>query len=222
LVAIRHTGIVAVIIIASHASGCGSAAEVYWPAGTAAFVRDCDAPRVLAEVPVEQRAIVKRRSLAFANNTPVTVLVDPAYGALSRGATRFNNPVRVRMTKEFHQGNEVIVRRQDLVLPPGLNESLAPILPISFLVLIAAATTLWSVEKLALTLKYRREANHDEITIHPSERVGSRSLTPTRRTQITDRNDSECDQWLAWVAAMTARRKVRCMISCRRSAITDL
>jgi hypothetical protein len=126
----------------------------------------------------------------------------------------------VRMSKESDKVNEVIVRRQDLVLPPGPNENSAAILPISFLILIAAAATLWSVEKLVLTLKYRREINRAEITIEPNARVGSHRLTPIRRTQITDRNDRECDQWHAWVAAMTARRKVRCMISGRCSVIT--
>ena len=115
----------------------------------------------------------------------------------------------------------MIVRRQDLVLPPSPNESLSAILPVSILLLIATATTLWSVEKLALTFKYRREINRAEFPIDFSGTVGFCKLTPLRSAEITDRTDKECNQWPAWVAAMTSRRRVRCMNSCRRPAATS-
>ena len=87
---------------ASHVSGCGSAVDVYWPPGTSAVLCDRDAPRVLAKVPIEQRAMIKRRSLAIANNTPVAIVEDPSYRARSRSATRSESPdilVRVRVMR---------------------------------------------------------------------------------------------------------------------------
>jgi hypothetical protein len=221
--AIRSSGLPAIVLIVSHGCGCATG-DVYWPTGTAAILQDRNAPRVFAEVPDEHRGMIKRRSLLIANYTPVTVLDDPTYRALSPSATRPESPidpVRVRVTKGIDQGSEVIVRRQYLALPTGPNEKFTASLPIVFLILIATAAILWSLEKLVLTLKSRRAVNRGELTIYPGARVGSRSLKPQQRTRITDRGEKECDQWLAWVATMTSRRRLRCINSCRRPAATS-
>ncbi len=168
---IRRSGLVFVILIVSFVSGCGYDADVYWPAGTEATLQDRYAPRVLAAVPTDQRAIVKRRSLAIPNNTPVTIVDDPAYRALSQKPTSSESSkvlVRVRWTEGVDQEIELIVRRQDVTLLPGPKESLSAFLPIAFLILIAIAVTVWSVETLALTRKHQRDVNRDEITIYSS------------------------------------------------------
>ena len=220
---VRLSRLAAVIVVVSHGSGCGSS-EVYLPTGTAAMLQDRDAPRVLARVPIEQRANVKRRSLTLMNTTPVTILDDPAKPerSLSSSSSQTpNDPVGVKVANGTYQGIEVRVRRRDLTLPSGPNENLAAFLPISFLILIATAAVLWSIEALVLALKSRRKGTRDEITIDADARFGSHTLTPRRTNRITDRGDRECDQWLAWVAAMTARRKLRCMDSCRRFTVTS-
>ena len=166
----------------------------------------------------------KRRSLAITNNTPVTIVDDPAFQQTpspgSTGSGSPNDPVLVKITNGVDQGTEVLVRRQDITRPIEPSENLAVFLPIAFLLLIGAAATLWSVETLALTLKNRREGKRDGITMHPSARVGFSKSTPKQRTRMPDRGDRESDHWLATVAALTARRKVRCTNSCRRSAAT--
>ena len=226
---IRVSGWVSFILVLSCSSGCGYDEGDHWATGTAAWLKDRDAPRVLGRVPTEQRAIAKRRSLAFPNNTRVTVVDDPAYRALSKDPTRsdsLRDHVRVKVTTGVDQEVELIVRRQDLAPTPGPNDtSLAFLLivflaPILFLVLIALAATVSSIETVALRWKRRREFNRDEITIYARARVESLTQTPRRPTRVTDRGDTECDQWLAWVAAMTARRKLRCMDS--RSRATTL
>jgi hypothetical protein len=209
---LRLSSLAYVILIVSHASGCGSSA-VNLPAGTPALLLDRDAPRVLADVPPEQRAIAKRRSLAIVKGTPVAVLEDPAYRALSRNSTRFgtpNDPVRVRVTDGIHQGIEVNVRRQDLTFPNGPDQNLPAFLAIAFVILIASAATICCFETLALALKRRRKVNRTEIMFEAGSTSSNQILIPRRTNRITDRGDSECDQWLAWVAAMTARRKLRC------------
>lgn len=121
----RFSPLLAVILVVSHTSGCSYDAGVYWPAGTAATLADRSAPRVLAGVPPEQRALVKRRSLALPNGTPVTVVDDPAYRALSGKAIRSALPedlVRVRVTTGVDQPVELLVRRQDVAVSPGPNE----------------------------------------------------------------------------------------------------
>jgi hypothetical protein len=176
---------------------------------------------VLGRVPTEQRAIVKRRSMAIPNNTRVTVVDDPAYSALSQNPTRtdsLRDHVRVKVTTGVDQEVELIVRRQDLAPAPDPNETSSEFLPIFFLVLIATAATVSFIETVALKWKRRREFNRDEITIYARARVESLTQTPRRPTRVTDRGDTECDQWLAWVAAMTARRKLRCMNSLSRAA----
>jgi hypothetical protein len=221
---IRLSGPIAVILVVSHASGCGPAPNVYLPPGTAVVVQSPDAKRVVARVPVEDRAIVKRRSLAITNNTAVTIVDDPAYPALPTGSTSSQSPfdpVRVRITAGVNQGIEVIVRRQDISLPIEPSENVSVFLPIAVLVLVAAAAALWSIETLVLLRKNRREVHRDKLTMYSSARVRSCTPTPKQKTRITDRGDRECDNWLGTVAAMTARRKVRCTTSCRRSAATS-
>lgn len=220
---IRLCGWVSFILVLSCASGCAYYyydGGVYWPAGTAALLQDRDAPRVLARVPTEQRAIVKRRSLAIPNNTRVTVVDDPAYRALSQNPTRsdsLRDLVRVKVMTGVDQEVELMVRRQDLAPAPDPNETSSAFPPIFFLVLIATAATVSFIEKVALRWKRRREFNRDEITIYARARVESSTQTPRRPIRVTDRGDTECDQWLAWVAAMTARRKLRCMDSLSRA-----
>ena len=212
---IRLCGWVSSILVLSWASGCAYEDGGYWPAGTAALLQDRDAPRVLGRVPTEQRAIVKRRSMAIPNNTRVTVVDDPAYRALSQDPTRtdsLRDHVRVKVATGVDQEVELIVRRQDLAPAPDPNDT-SEFLPILFLVLIATAATVSFIETVALRWKRRREFNRDEITIYARARVESLTQTPRRPTRVTDRGDTECDQWLAWVAAMTARRKLRCMDS---------
>ena len=118
------------IFVVNHASGCGSpGADVCCPTGTAVVLQDRDAPRVLADVAIDYRAIVKRRSLAIANNTSVIIAEDPAFRTLSwnpPGTLSPTDPVRVRMTQGVDQAVELIVRRQDLALPgprPGRSRA---------------------------------------------------------------------------------------------------
>jgi hypothetical protein len=219
--ATRLCGSAPFILVLSCLSGCAYEGGGYWPAGTAAFLQDRDAPRVLAEVPPEQRAVVKRRSLTIPNHTPVTVIDDPAYDALSRNSPRSESPtdpVRVRVTRGVDQEIELIARRQDLALSPEPEPSASSILAISFWFLVAGTATRWPLETLVLKWKHRREVDRDDIAIFAPVRAQSLHLTPRRSTPIADRSDAECDQWLAWVAAMTARRKLRCVNSCRRTA----
>jgi hypothetical protein len=176
--AIRSSGLPAIVLIVSHGCGCATG-DVYWPTGTAAILQDRNAPRVFAEVPDEHRGMIKRRSLLIANCTPVTVLDDPTYRALSPSATRPESPidpVRVRVTKGIDQGSEVIVRRQYLALPTGPNEKFTASLPIVFLILIATAAILWSLEKLVRTLKSRRAVNRGENPDHRPRREGMRPV----------------------------------------------
>jgi hypothetical protein len=221
--AIRLSGPIAVILIVGYASGCGYVASATWPTGTAAVVQGPNAKRVLARVPAEERSIVKRRSLAITNNTPVSIVDDPAYGAVSPGSTSPQtpfDPVLVRITTGVDQGIEVIVRRQDISLPIEPSENVFVFLPMAVLILVATASALWSIETLVLLLKHRREVRRDELTMHSSAWVRTFMPTPKQTTRMTDRGDRECGDWLGTVAAMTARRKVRCTNSCRRSAAT--
>jgi hypothetical protein len=221
---IRRLGLVAVLFAMSCTSGCAYDAGVFWPPGTAATLADRSAPRVLAEVPPEQRAIVKRRSLAIPNGTPVTVVDDPAYRPLTRNAIRSALPedlVRVRVTTVVDQPIELLVRRQDVAVSPGPKESSSAWLPISLLILIATAVTVWLVDTLMRTWKRRHDVNRDEITIDTSARVGPHKLIPRPTTRVADRGDAECDQWVAWIAGMTVRRKLRCLGSCRRFPTTS-
>jgi hypothetical protein len=221
---IRLSGPIAVILAVSHASGCGSDPKAYLPPGTATVVQNRDAKRVLARVPADYRAIVKRRSLAITNDTPVTIVNDPAYRALAPGSTGSQSPydpVRIRITTGVDQGMEVMVRRQDITLPIEPSEKLAAFLPIAGLLLVAAAAALCSMETLVLLLKNSREVHRHEVTIYSSARVGLCKPTPRLRARITERGDRECDDWLASVAEMTARRKVRCANACRRLAATS-
>ena len=78
---------------------------------------------------------------------------------------------------------------------------------------------LWSIETLVLKITERRKGQPDAVTIRSSATPGSRVLTPERRVPIADRSQIECDQWLAWVAAMTARRKLRRVKSCARATV---
>ena len=179
---IRRLGLVAVLFAMSCTSGCAYDAGVFWPPGTAATLADRSAPRVLAEVPPEQRAIVKRRSLAIPNGTPVTVVDDPAYRPLTRNAIRSALPedlVRVRVTTGVDQPIELLVRRQDVAVSPGPKESSSAWLPISLLILIATAVTVWlviedfrqrSFEQRARLMPYMENDRHEcqsvtEITI---------------------------------------------------------
>ena len=222
---IRLSGPIAVILVVSHASGCGSdATNVNWSAGTAAVLRDPYAPRVMARVPTEQRAVVKHRSLAITNNTPVTILDDPAYGALPRGSTGSEpptTPVLVRVEQGIDQGIEVLVRRGDLTFPAGPDEDWSVFLQISVYILFAAAATLWCIETLVLALKNRLKGMRDQVTI--DSRAWRRSFKPAPKpiTRISDRGARECNHWLTSVAAMTARSKVRCVNSRRRSGATS-
>jgi hypothetical protein len=217
---IRLSLLFAVILVVSHASGCAYDTGVYWPPGTAATLADRSAPRVLTEVPPEQRAIVKRRSLAISNGTPVTVVDDPAYRPLARKAIRSALPedlVRVRVTKGVDQAIELLVRRQDVAVAPEPKVSSSAWLPICFLILVATAVTVWSVDTLVHRWKRRRGVSRDEIMIDACAPVGPPKLTPRPTNRLTDRGDAERDQWHAWVAGMTVRRKLRCLDSCRRA-----
>jgi hypothetical protein len=209
---IRLSGPLVLIFVVNNASGCGNpGADVYWPTGAAVVLQDRDAPQVLGDVPIEHRAIVKRRSLAIANSTSAIIVDDPAFRALSRsspGALSPTDPVRVRMTEGPDQAVELIVRRQDLALP-GPNVSLFVFLSVPVMVLIMAAAVLAVSETLLRATKDRRAINHDVIAIHSVAGIGARELTRTRGIPITDRGDCELDQWQARVAAMSARRRAK-------------
>jgi hypothetical protein len=111
----------------------------------------------------------------------------------------------------------VIVRRQDLTLPPHPNEGLATSLPSYCVILILIAATLWVIETLALALKNRREGNRRRLAFPPDARVGPHALAYKQRILIAKRGDKQCEQWRAWVAAMVVQRKIRCNNSCRRA-----
>jgi hypothetical protein len=123
----------------------------------------------------------------------------------------------VKVTTGVDQEVELIVRRQDLAPAPGPNKTSSAFLPNFFLVLIATAATVSSIVTVAFRWKRRREFNRDEITNCARAGVESLTQTPKRPTQVTDRGDTECDPWLAWVAAMTVRRKLRCINSLSRA-----
>jgi hypothetical protein len=169
---------------------------------------------------MDQRPIVKHRSLLIANKTPAVIIKDPAYPTLSRNRVdeySLNESVRVRLTEGSHQGIEVMVSRKDLAPPPP-TEYLPAFVPITILILIVIAAALASVKPLAQALKNRREVRHDEVLLRAT--FGSRERRPERKPPIVDRTEGECDHWAAWVAAMTARRKVRCAKAGRRTAAT--
>jgi hypothetical protein len=134
--------------------------------------------------------------------------------------TRFDSlrdPVRVKVTTGVDQEVELIVRRQDLAPAPDPIQTSSAFLRIFFFVLIATAATVSSIEPVALWWKRRREFNRDEITIYAHARVECPTQTPRRPIRVADRGETECDQWLAWVAATTARRKLRCIDSRSRA-----
>jgi hypothetical protein len=116
-------------------------------------------------------------------------------------------------------GQEVIVRRQELAPLAGRDESLSEFVQISFLILMATAAALASIETLTLQVKDLRKAKRTELAIQSIAQFGSRLRTPKQRTQITEPGKRERDQWLARVAGMTAHRKLRCMNSCGRTAM---
>ena len=157
---IRVSGWVSFILVLSCASGCAyQEGEVYGPAGTAAWLKDRDAPRVLGRVPNGTASHSKRRTLAFPNNTRVTIVDDPAYRALSQDPTRsdsLRDPVRVKVASGVEPEVKLIVRRQDLTPTLGPNDASSAFLPIFslvlifFLVLIATAATASSVETVAI------------------------------------------------------------------------
>jgi hypothetical protein len=168
----------------------------------------------------KQRAIVNRRSLAVANNTPVTIVADPADGTISArtiSAESPEGPVRVRVTGGAHRGIELIVRRQDLTYPAGPADRLAGLVPVAVIILIAAAGTFWSIETIWLVLRYRRELSGKSGLGQHHAAPMPRQLTRLLGPRATDRGASEWEQWRASVAAMTARRKVRCTSYWRRS-----
>ena len=149
---IHLLGLMAVILVVSYASGCAGDADVSWSTGTPALLQDRDAPRVLARVPLEQRAAVRRRSLTIPNGTPVVIVDDPASRTLAGGSIRSEPPderVRVVIAKGEGEGTEVIVRRQDLAFRPGPNEPPSLFLPILILSLMTTATVVSSIGALA-------------------------------------------------------------------------
>lgn len=209
---IRLSGPIALIFVVSHASGCGNAVDVNWPTGTEAIVQDRGAQRVLAEVPIDQRESVKRRTLSITNKTPVIVVDDPADRVLSLGSASSGLPqslVRVRVTEGADHGIELIVRRQDLAPRPEPDEARLAFLPIFFF-FIATAVALSTIETLALALRNRRKVIRNRLTHHSSATVGRHGLIQKQRNRVPERGGDECDQWLAWVAALNARRKLRC------------
>jgi hypothetical protein len=207
----------AMIYVVSRLSGCAYDSGVCWPAGTQAMVHDPVAPRVLALVPPDQRETVKRHSLAVRNNTPVVVLRDPAYVAIAKGSgswhaleERLEEPIRVRVPNGVDQGRELLIRRQDLAMPPAPPNRVFALLAISFLVVIVTVATLGFIQTLFLLLRERRENKRYQTYTHA--RSGSRDSVPGGGGRTLNRGNKECDQWLAWVAAMTTARKVRCML----------
>jgi hypothetical protein len=221
---IRLSGSVALIFVVTHASGCGNAVDVSWPAGTEAIVQDRGAQRVLAAVPIDQRESVKRRTVSITNKTPVIIVDDPAYRVLSPGSASSMLPqsaVRVRATEGADQGVELIVRRQDLAPRPEPDQLWLAYVPVFLLFFIATAATLSIVETLALAMRSRRKLTRHRLANHSSARIGPQALTRKRNSWIPERGDNECDQWLAWVAALNTRKKVRCATSCRSSSATD-
>jgi hypothetical protein len=70
---IRISAAITLILILVQVLGCATG-SAFWPAGAAVILVDQNARRVLAEVPVDQRAIVKRRSLFITNQTPAVVI----------------------------------------------------------------------------------------------------------------------------------------------------
>jgi hypothetical protein len=176
-------------------------------------LQDRDATRVLARVSDEQRSLVRRRSLAVANNTSVVVVVDPAYGKRSQpmiGTELPNGPVRVRVVAGPHEGIELIVRRQDLTYSTGPADRVAALLPFTILMVILTAGAYWSIETIGCVLTYRRQLSHEENRRLYAPTAESQRSMRARGPRIFNRGESECEQWRASVAAMTARRKVRC------------
>jgi hypothetical protein len=222
---IRLSGSVALIFVVSHASGCGNAVDVNWPAGTEAIVQDRGAQRVLAEVPIDQRETVGRRRVAITNKTPVIIVDDyPAYRVLSSGSANSmlpQSPVRVRVTEGADQGVELIIRRQDLAPRPEPDQLWLAYVPVFSLFFIATAATLSIIETLASAMRNRRKFTRHRLANHSSARIGPQGLTRKRKSWIPERGDNECDQWFDWVAALNTRKKVRCATSCRSSSATD-
>ena len=179
---IRTSCTLAVILVVSQGCGCASDEVAYWPIATRAMIKDRDAPRVLATVPIEQRETIKRRSLAIPNDTPVIVIDDLTTRRLGgiasndplvrrpAGFQLFAYPVRVRVTTGVDQGTEVNVRRQDLALPTTPNESRSALVPISLMILMAAAAAFWLIETLALRITERRKGQPDAVTIRSTRR----------------------------------------------------
>ena len=195
----RLTGPFALIfLVVTQASGCGNGAvDVNWPAGTAAIVQDRGAPRVLAVVPIDQRESVKRRSLSITNKTPVIIVDDPAYRALSPGSansTRPQSPVRVRLTEGAGQGVELFIRRQDLAPQPEPDRAWLAYMPVFLLVFIATAAVLSTIETLALALRNRRRVTG-----------ASSHMIPTRQLRHTGwQGNREAEHWSAGTMIATS------------------
>ena len=208
---IRISAAIAPILIVGEVSGCGSGSAI-WPAGTEVILVDPNARQVYAEVPVDQRAIVKRRSLLVTNQTPAVVVDDLAYPALARNPANQespNEPVRVKLTDGANQGVEILIRRQDVAPVPATSETWAPWSPLFFLALIVTAASLSLLETLVLRLRKRREKAWSRLIDRPSQRYGFHRRSRMPRARIVARGDKDYDGWLNWVAARNARKKLQ-------------
>jgi hypothetical protein len=112
----------------------------------------------------------------------------------------------------------MIILRQGLAPRPDPDQAWLAFLPIFFLVFIATAASFSAIETLALALRNRWKVIRNRLTHHSSATVGPRGLIYEQRSPVPERGDDEFDQWLAWVAALNARRKLRCVKSAGHSA----
>jgi hypothetical protein len=189
-------------------TGCGVATPAPWPAGTQAFLKNPDGPRVLVRIPWDQRGRVQDRpSVRVLNGTRVIIVADPQAVRPVQGAS----PVRVQVAGGAYDGVEVLVPRLALSPGPPLPTEVKPMpgarVALALGCVTLLAVLLWVVcESVFEDLRWWLLTRRYRATRHPGGPSVSVEGHPHSVGTFTPLEEGE---WIAWVADWNAGLKQR-------------